>query len=97
MYHVFIRYQFTIHGHHTYTKACLVINSVIQPHTMSIRGNGGNNAAGLFGFWQGSLPAGSHQITVQHKGGRSGIHITSIDYLTRAMDIVYCYYVARGN
>ena len=74
MSHVFIRYQFTIRGHHTYTKACLAINSVIQPHTMSIRGNDGNNAAGLFGFWQGSLPAGSHQITVQHRGGRSGIH-----------------------
>ena len=91
MSHVFIRYHFTIWGHDTYTKARLVINSVIQPHTMSIRGNSGNEHAGLFGFWQGSLPAGSYQITVQHRGGARGTHITSRDYLTRAMDTIYCY------
>ena len=91
MYHVFIRYQFSKLGHQTYTIARLVINSVIQPHTMSIRGNSGNNLAGLSGFWQGSLSAGSYQITVQHRGGKSGTHYTNRDYSTRAMDIIYCY------
>ena len=93
MHHVFIRYQFSKLGHQTYTIARLVINSVIQPHTMSIRGNGGNSYAGLSGFWQGSLSAGSYQITVQHRGGSSGTHYTytNNDYLTRAMDVIYCY------
>ena len=91
MHHVFIRYQFTKHGHSTYTIARLVINSVIQPHTLSIRGNDGNSYAGLSGFWQGSLSAGSYQITVQHRGGKSNTHNTNNDYLTRAMDVIYCY------
>ena len=42
VYHVFIRYQFTKLGRSTYMIARLVINSVVQPHTMSIRGNSGN-------------------------------------------------------
>ena len=88
--HVFIRYQFSKLGRSTYTLTRLVINSVIQPHTMSIRGNSGNDFSGLFGFWQGSLTVGSHQITVQHRGGTSFSHYTNTDYLTRAMDIVYC-------
>ena len=73
--------------------ARLVINSAIQSHTISIRGNHGNDYAGLFGFWQGSLSAGAYQITVQHKGGRSGTHYTytNNDYLIRAMDVIYCY------
>ena len=93
MHHVFIRYQFSKLGHQTYTIACLVINSVIQPHTMSIRGNGGNSYVGLSGFWQGSLSAGCYQITVQHRGGSSGTHYTytNNDYLIRAMDVIYCY------
>ena len=91
LYHVFIRYQFSKHGRNSYTIARLVINSAIQPHTMSIRGNSGTTHAGLFGFWQGSLPAGTYQITVQHRGGKSGKHYTIYNYLTRAMDIIYCY------
>ena len=91
LYHVFIRYQFSIEGGNTYTLARLVINSAVQPHTMSIRGNSGNIYAGLFGFWQGSLSAGTYQITVQHRGGASVSHYTHYDYLTRAMDIIYCY------
>jgi len=90
LYHVFIRYQFTKWGRHTHTIARLVINSIIQPHTMSIRGNNGNVYAGSFGFWQGSLSAGSYNITVQHRCSKSGTHKTS-DHSTRAMDIVYCY------
>ena len=91
LHHVFIRYQFSKLGSNTYTLARLVINSVIQPHTMSIRGNSGNVFAGLFGFWQGSLSAGTYQITVQHRGGTSGTNNVYKDYLTRAMDIIYCY------
>ena len=91
LHHVFIRYQFTKLGRDTYTIARLVINSAVQPHTMSIRGNSGNSYAGLFGFRQGSLPAGTYQITVQHRGGTSVTHSTHADYLTRAMDIIYCY------
>ena len=96
MHHVFIRYQFTKLGHARHTIARLVINSVIQPHTISLRGNSGNFYAGLFGFWQGSLSAGSYQITVQHKGGINGTQYTSYYYLTRAMDIIYCYYLTCG-
>ena len=94
MYHVFIRYQFSKEGRSSYIIARLVINSVILPHTMSIRGNGGNIFAGLFGFWQGSLPAGTYQITVQYRGGNSDTHYTytNNDYSTRAMDIIYCYW-----
>ena len=60
---------------------------------MSIRGSTDNAVAGLFGFWQGSPPAGSYQITVQHRGGTSYTHYTytNNDHLTRAMDIIYCY------
>ena len=92
MSHVFIRYQFSKLGHNPYTIARLVINSVIQPHTTSIRGHTGNVYAGLFGFWQGSLPAGSYKVAVQHRGGSSSTHYTytNNDYLTRAMDIIYC-------
>ena len=90
LYHVFIRYQFSKDGGNTYTLARLVINSAVQPHTMSIRGNSGNIYAGLFGFWQGSLSTGTYQITVQHRGGTSVSHTTQSDYLTRAMDIIYC-------
>ena len=90
--HVFIRYQFTKCGRQTYTIACLVINSVIQPHTMSIRGNNGNYDAGLFEFWQGSLSTGTYQITIQHRCGYgvTDTHYTNYDYLIRAMDIIYC-------
>ena len=88
MHHVFIKYQ-TTHIVHGYTKARLVINSVIQPHTMSIKSRT-NEFAGLFGFWQGSLPAGTHQITVQHKGSNNGALYNGDPY-TIAMDIVYCY------
>ena len=88
--HVFIRYQFSKYGDNTYTITRLVINSVIQPHTMSIRGDSGNAYSGLFGFWQDLLTAGSHQITVQHRGGTSFSHNTNVHHLTRAMDIVYC-------
>ena len=91
MYHVFIRYQFSKLGRNTYAIARLVINSVIQPHTRSIKGNNGNRYAGLFGFWQGSLSAGTYQITVQHTSNARVSHGTRADYLTRAMDIIYCY------
>ena len=91
VHHVFIRYQFSKLGRNTFTIARLVINSVIQPHTTSIRGDSGNAYAGLFGFWQGSLSAGTYQITVQHRGGAGTSHNTNLDYLTRAMDIIYCY------
>ena len=47
----------------------------------------GNEHAGLFGFWQGSLPAGTYQITVQHRDGKRDTNNVSEDYLTRAMDI----------
>ena len=57
---------------------------------MSIRGNSDYDYTGLFGFWQGSLSAESYQITVQHKDGINGTHYTNYDYLTRAMDIIYC-------
>lgn len=57
---------------------------------MSIRGNSANVYAGLCGFWQGSLSAGTYQITVQHRGGATGTHYTNNDYLTRAMNIIYC-------
>ena len=91
VYHVFIRYQFSKLGRSTYTIARLVINSVVQPHTVSVRGNGDNTYAGLSGFWQGSLSAGTYQITVQHRGGARVNHSTLTDHLTRAMDIIYCY------
>ena len=91
IHHVFIRYQFSKDVYGTYTLTRLVINSVIQPHTISIRGSTGNAYAGLFGFWQGSLPAGNYKITVQHRGGKSSTHYTTNDHLTRAMDIIYCY------
>ena len=90
-HHVFIRYQLSKHGRHSYTMARLAINNIIQPHTMSIRGNIGNEYAGLSGFWQGSLIADVYQITVQHRSGKSDTHYTDRDYLTRAMDIIYCY------
>ena len=89
MHHVFIRYQFTKLAHNSYTITHLVINSVIQPHTMSIK-SASHNIVGLFGFWQGSLLAGTYQITVQHRGGIRGTHSSSNAY-TRAMDIIYCY------
>ena len=88
-HHVFIRYQFSKEGRNSYIIARLSINNSIQPHTMSIRGN--SAYAGLFGFWQGSLSAGTHQITVQHRGGISDTHYANRDYSTRAMDIIYCY------
>ena len=91
LHHVFIRYQFSKLGRDIYTIARLVINSVIQPHIRSIRGNSGNAYTGLFGFWQGSLPAGTYQITVQHTGGKRGTNNISNDHFTRAMDIIYCY------
>ena len=91
MHHVFIRYQFSKLGRNTYTIARLVINSVIQPHTRSIKGNSGNVYAGLFGFWQGSLSAGTYQITLQHTSNARVNHDTHTDYLTRAMDLIYCY------
>ena len=91
LYHVFIRYQFTIRKVDTYAITRLVINSVIQPHTMTIRGNSGNIYGTLFGFWQGSLSVGIYQITVQHRGGASFTYNIFDDYLTRAMDIIYCY------
>ena len=50
-----------------------------------------NEFAGLFGFWQGSLPARAHQITVQHKGSNNGALYNGDPY-TIAMDIVYCYW-----
>lgn len=91
MHHVFIRYQFSKLGEQTHTITRLVINSVIQPHTMSIRGNSGNSYVGLFGFWQGALSAGSYRIAVQHRDGASDVHYSSNDYYTRGMDVVYCY------
>ena len=90
LYHVIVRYQFTKDAHTTYTIARLTINSVPQPHTSSIRGNDGVNYAGLFGLWQGSLSSGTYRFTIQHRGGVSSSHSTSSDYLTRAMDVVYC-------
>ena len=89
MHHVFIRYQIT-NIVYSYTKACLVINSLIQPYTMSIKSRTFTQIAGLFGFWQGSLPIGTHQITVQHKGSKSG-KLSNGDPYTIAMDVVYCY------
>ena len=86
LHHVVIRYQFTKFGRNRSTVARLVIK-----HTMSIRGNSDNSHAGLFGFWQGSLSAGTYQITVQHRGPGGVSHNTNTDYLTRAMDIIYCY------
>ena len=90
LHHVFIRYQFSKLGNNGYIIARLVINSAVQPHTMSVRGNTGNTYAGLFGFWQGSLSKGTYQITVQYTSRTSDTHYTSRDYLTRAMDIIYC-------
>ena len=69
----------------------LLVWPVIQPHTTSLRGFTGNIFAGLFEFWQGLLSPGTYQITVQHRGGASVRHNTNVDYLTRAMDIIYCY------
>ena len=90
LYHVIVRYQFTKHAHSTYSGTRLTINSVPQPHTSSIRGNGGVILAGLFGLWQGSLSTGTYRFTVQHRGGSSGKHSTSNNALTRAMDVIYC-------
>jgi len=90
LYHVIVRYQFTKEAHQTYTIARLTINSVPQPHTSSIRGNKDVYNAGLFGLWQGSLSTGTYRFTIQHLGGASSTHYTSNDYLTRAMDVVYC-------
>ena len=59
--------------------------SVIQSRTASIKSDGGD-IAGLFGFWQGSLLAGTYQITVQHRDGKSGTHSISSFYI-RAMNI----------
>ena len=90
LHHVIVRYQFTKDVHNTYTIARLTINSVPQPHTSSIRGNTGVAYAGLFGLWQGSLSTGTYRFTIQHRGGTSSTHHTSVDYFTRAMDVVYC-------
>ena len=90
LHHVFIRYQFSKHGQNSVNIARLSINSITQPHTMSIRGSSDNVYAGLFGFWQGSLSAATYQITVQYRGGLNDEHQTDHDYLTRAMDIIYC-------
>jgi len=87
--HVIIRYQFSGTARGTYTKTRLVINSSVQKHTMSMKGNGeyGNNA----GIWQGALPNGRYTITVQHRSGGSYTHYLTSNEYTRAMDIVYCY------
>ena len=87
--HVFVRYQFATAGYNSYTRTRLLINNVVQKHTMSIHGNAeyANNA----GFWQGSLPSGSHTFTVQYYTGTSYTHSLRNDQYARGMDIVVCY------
>lgn len=90
--HVIVRYQFSGTGRNTYTITRLVIDSTVQNHTASIRGN--ISYAGNFGMWQGSLLRGTHTFVVQHRSGttyRHYVYGSSYSWrYTRAMDIVYC-------
>ena len=65
------------------------INSVIQKHTVYHSGFTGSLYYGNFGLWQGSLDAGTHIISVEH---RNNGQITSKDtaWETRALNIIYC-------
>lgn len=87
--HVIVRYQYSTTGRGTYTITRLLVDSIIQKHTASIKGNG--EYAGNSGVWQGTLIAGRHTFTVQHRTGNSYYHTVSGDSYIRAMDIVYCY------
>ena len=89
--HVIIMYQYTGQGQQNnyYITNRIKINSAIKKHTIYHSGYTGSLYYGNFGLWQGSLNAGTHTISVEH---RNNGKITSKDtaWETRALNIIYC-------
>ena len=89
--HVIIMYQYTGQGQQNnyYITNRIKINSAIQKHTVYHSGYTGSLYYGNSGLWQGSLNAGTHTISVEH---RNNGQTTSKDtaWETRALNIIYC-------
>ena len=60
--HVIIMYQYSGFGNNAYIAMRLSLNSVTQPHTISVIGN--TQYIGNFGLWQGPLKRGKYTAAV---------------------------------
>ena len=89
-------YQYAGHGGNAYIVMRLNIDSVAQPHTMSLTGN--TRYAGDFGLWQGSLNSGAHKISLEYRASAKTNNVVSSDlewtrwnkWMNRAMTVIIC-------
>ena len=94
--HVIIMYQYAGHGGNAYIVMRLNIDSVAQPHTISLTGN--TPYAGNFGLWQGSLNSGAHKISLEYRASAKTTNTVSSDlewtrwnkWMNRAMTVIIC-------
>jgi len=97
-HHFIIMYQYTGYGGNSYVAMRLNINSVPQPHTISLIGN--TTFAGNFGLWQGFLSSGTHKITLDYRSSAKTESIVSSDlewirkkwnkWMNRVMTVIKC-------
>lgn len=91
-------YQFSGHGGNAYIVMRLSIDSVVQPHTVSLTGN--TRYAGNFGLWQGSLNSGNRKIVLQYRSSANTVNTVSSQlewirnhwnkWMNRAMTVIVC-------
>ena len=95
-HHVIIMYQYAGLGGNSYIVMRLSINSVAQPHTVSLTGN--TRYVGNFGLWQSSLNSGTYKVALQYRSSVRTVNTVSADsewkrwnkWMNRAMTVIIC-------
>ena len=96
-HHVIIMYQYSGYGNNGYIVMRLSINSVAQPHTVSLTGNT-TYYVGNFGLWQGSLRSGTYKVALEYRSSARTVNTVSADlewkrwnkWMNRAMTVIIC-------
>ena len=94
--HVIILYQYAGSGGNAYIVMRLSVDSVAQPHTVSLTGN--TLYAGNFGLWQGPLNSGTHDVALEYRASAKTDNTVSSDsewkdwnkWMNRAMTVIIC-------
>ena len=89
-------YQYAGHGGNSHVVMRLSIDSVPQPHTVSLTGN--TAYVGNFGLWQGYLDSGAHRVTLDYRTLVSTTNTVSSDlewkafnkWMNRAITVIVC-------
>ena len=94
--HVIILYQYAGSSGNAYIVMRLSIDSVTQPHTVSLTGN--TQYAGNFGLWQGPINSGAHNVALEYRASAKTENTVSSDlewkhwnkWMNRAMTVIIC-------